>query len=252
MRLALDIGNSRIKWGLRANHQWQDFGSLPTVQWQALKALLDDRGPIAEVWACQVAGAAVASGVAGFCTAAGIPLRWARAVPSAGGVTNHYQDSGQLGADRWAALIGARASSHLPTVVVNAGTATTIDALGSTGEFLGGLILPGLTLMQQALHQGTAALPVASAGNFALFPMNTADAVVSGAIAGTVGAIESMNRNLATRESAEIRILLSGGHATVLRDRLTTPTTLVTYLVLEGLAQLMEGEARDGSAPEGP
>lgn len=253
MRLALDIGNSRIKWGLRQQHQWIEHGTLPTAHWDRLGVLLEEQRSVTEVWACQVAGPAVASGIAGCCAAAGVPLRWIEAESSAGGVTNRYENPEQLGADRWAALVGARAAAAAPAVVVNAGTATTVDALGSTGEFLGGMILPGLTLMQQVLHQGTAALPASPAGRFSPLPRNTADAIVTGAIAATAGAVERVLRNLQALESREVRILLSGGHADMLREHLGSPVTLVPHLVLEGIAHLMdENQARSGCVPARP
>ncbi|MDE1982797.1 MAG: type III pantothenate kinase [Betaproteobacteria bacterium] len=240
MRLALDIGNSRIKWGLRQNHRWHSQGALPTIEWPRIEALLHDHQEVTEVWACHVAEASVAAGIEAACAAAQIPLRWVESASSAGGIVNRYDKPGQLGTDRWVALIGARARTTHPVIVVNAGTATTIDALSSTGEFLGGMILPGLTLMRQALHRGTAALPSEPSGCFAPFPRNTADAIVTGSIAATVGAIESLAQTLTAHESSEVHRLLSGGHAETLQPHVKMPADRVTYLVLEGLARLME------------
>ncbi|MDE2342306.1 MAG: type III pantothenate kinase [Betaproteobacteria bacterium] len=240
MRLALDIGNSRIKWGLRQDRHWHSRGSMATAEWPGLQDVLQGTLELTEAWACHVADASIAAGIARLCGSAGIPLHWVRATPSAAGVTNRYDNPEQLGSDRWAALIGARASTTHPLIVVSAGTATTIDALSSTGEFLGGMILPGLTLMRQALHRGTAALPSDPAGHCVPFPRNTADAIVSGSIAGTIGAIESLARTLGNHEPTEVHLMLSGGHAETLLPHLKMPVIRVDYLVLEGLAQLME------------
>ena len=240
MRLALDIGNSRIKWGLRQDRRWHSHGALPTAKWPGVEALLRAHREVTEVWACHVAEASVAAGIEAACAAAQIPLRWVESASSAGGIVNRYDKPGQLGTDRWVALIGARARTTHPVIVVNAGTATTIDALSSTGEFLGGMILPGLTLMRQALHRGTAALPSEPSGCFAPFPRNTADAIVTGSIAATVGAIESLAQTLTAHESSEVHRLLSGGHAETLQPHVKMPADRVTYLVLEGLARLME------------
>ncbi|MDE1942953.1 MAG: type III pantothenate kinase [Betaproteobacteria bacterium] len=238
MRLALDIGNSRIKWGLRQDHHWHSRGVMATAEWSALQEML--QGAVTEVWACHVADASIAAGIARLCGPTGISLHWIRATQAAAGVTNCYDNPEQLGSDRWAALIGARAITSHPLIVVSAGTATTIDALSSTGEFLGGMILPGLSLMRQALHRGTAALPPDPAGHCVPFPRNTADAIVTGSIASTIGAIESLAQTLESRELRDVHLMLSGGHADTLLPHLKMPVTRVDYLVLEGLAQLME------------
>ncbi len=113
------------------------------------------------------------------------------AAASAGGVVNGYDNPAQLGADRWAALIGARGLHAGPALVVMAGTATTVDCLDAQGVFRGGLILPGLDLMRRSLARNTAGLPEAC-GGYRVLPTNTDDAIVSGCIAATVGAIERM------------------------------------------------------------
>ena len=79
--------------------------------------------------------------------------------------------------------------------MVNVGTAVTIDALTARGEFLGGLILPGLELMANSLCAGTAGLPLRP-GRFEAFPTNTADAIHSGALQAVCGAIDRMERAL--------------------------------------------------------
>jgi hypothetical protein len=87
---------------------------------------------------------------------------WAKSQSAQHGVRNLYErPPEQLGADRWAALIGARALLGSTCLVVCAGTATTIDRLDASGLFRGGLILPGYDLMRAALAANTAQLPLA-------------------------------------------------------------------------------------------
>ena len=94
------------------------------------------------------------------------------ATPEAAGVRNGYARPAQLGADRWAALVGAWNQERRPCLVVNAGTALTIDVLledperPGHGYFAGGCILPGFDLMRGALNRHTAQLPLAE-GDFA-------------------------------------------------------------------------------------
>ena len=83
-------------------------------------------------------------------------------------------------------------------VVVNAGTAVTIDALDADGRFRGGVILPGLRLMLRALADNTSALKSAP-GTYQDFPTNTADALYSGAVQAICGAIELARARMQTR-----------------------------------------------------
>src|SRR5262249_2725977 len=142
-----------------------------------------------------VAGEAARVRVEGQLTRWRIVPEWLGAGESACGGVNRYARPSQLGADRWAApraaRARARASAHFAPacVVVNAGTAVTIDALDADGVFQGGLILPGMRLMLEALAANTAALK-SEPGTFRAFPDNTADALYSGAVQAICGAIE--------------------------------------------------------------
>ncbi len=239
MQLALDIGNSRIKWGLRQQGHWHGTGTLPTASWPMLESLLREHHPLTQVLATEVAGPQVAAGVAQCCESAGVPLHWVHAQAKAGGVVNRYETPQQLGSDRWAALIGAHAFTSEPAVVVCAGTATTVDALTAEGEFLGGVILPGLALMAEALDTGTASLTAHPPGHFTALPRSTADAIATGQILATVGAIEQIALSLQSQQHQPVVCVLSGGHGPRLLPHLERPVVFVEYLVLEGLARLM-------------
>lgn len=231
--LCLDAGNTRLKWGLRAQDTWLAQGALSHDVIASLAAQL----PAApdRILACNVAGPAVAAHIETLAAALAVPLDWFRSSPAAAGVTNGYATPIQLGADRWAALIGARALHAGPALVVMAGTATTIDVLSAEGRFCGGLILPGLDLMRTALARNTAGLPEAT-GQFAPLPTNTDDAIVSGALQATLGAIERMAVPLCRPASADFSVILSGGAADALIPHLGLPVRRVDHLVLEGLA----------------
>jgi type III pantothenate kinase len=246
MILCLDAGNSRLKWGLWDSAGWHAQGALDHVQIGELAgALLARPGRIV---ACNVAGEKVAAQIETLAASLAVPLEWLRSSPAAGGVVNGYDNPAQLGADRWAALIGARGLHAGAALVVMAGTATTVDCLDAQGVFRGGLILPGLDLMRLSLARNTAGLPEAC-GGYRLLPTNTDDAIVSGCIAATVGAIERMAQQacrppvgggsgLCRPASADFLCLLSGGAAHVLAPHLELPLRRIDNLVLEGLARL--------------
>ena len=148
------------------------------------------------------------------------------------GVLNSYEHPAQLGSDRWAVLIAAWHQERASCLVVNCGTATTVDALSAEGEFLGGLILPGVDMMHSSLAVGAAQL-AQTVGVRREFPRNTADATFSGSIQATVGAIRLQFEALAVRGS--VRCLLSGGAADKVQTHLKLPLVRVDNLVLRGL-----------------
>ncbi|MDP1610771.1 MAG: type III pantothenate kinase [Sulfuritalea sp.] len=230
MILCLDAGNTRLKYGFGDDRGWRLQGALDYRDFDSLAAQLPQ--PPRRIVACNVAGEAIRMRIAVLAGSLDVPLTWLTSSAAACGVSNGYDTPEQLGADRWAALIGARALHAGPAVVVMAGTATTIDALDDRGRFRGGLILPGLALMRSALAHNTADLPHA-AGHYRPQPTNTDDAIVSGAIHATLGAIERIH---ATVDKAAL-CLLSGGAAAELAPHLDLPQRLVDNLVLEGLAR---------------
>lgn len=235
--VAIDCGNTRLKcaWfeDLAPAHtqalDYRDFAAFKA----ALRAQGERFGQPGCVVVSNVAGDKVREHLARALKAFSTEPIWIRAQARQCGVTNLYSDPGQLGSDRWAALIGAWARQHEACLVVGAGTATTVDALSAAGEFLGGLILPGFDMMREALAAGTAGLSLV-AGHEAEFPRTTADAIWNGCMAAQLGAIERIRRLLP--ESAPI--LLGGGAARLLQPALNRPVNVVDNLVLEGLAQI--------------
>lgn len=232
MILCIDCGNTRLKWGLHAKGTWQASSHLALDEIHRLGETLGVR-PVRTL-ACNVAGPAIRQSVE---QTLGAPVEWIRARKSQCGVVSRYDDPEQLGADRWAALIGARSLHKGPCLVICSGTATTIDVLDSSGIFEGGLILPGLDLMHAALARRTAQLEP-DVGSSVDLPRNTRDAITSGTIHATLGAVDRMFRRYAGRDDA--LCLLSGGAAPRLEPDLKLPYRRIDTLVLEGLARIAE------------
>lgn len=235
--LAIDAGNSRIKWGLHDGEAWAVRGQVPTAE---ARRLVREWGPITRadvVIAANVAGPRVVREIGAAARRHGRRARFIRSLARQCGVSSSYDDPAQLGADRWAALIGAWRLYRGPCVVVSAGTTMTVDALTGDGVFLGGMIVPGTDLMREALARNTAALKP-RAGRFAFFPACTADAIASGALNALAGAVERMHRYL--REAGQVAPLtvLSGGGAARLAPQLNARAEVVDNLVLEGLVHI--------------
>ena len=232
--LAIDAGNTRIKWGVHDGRGWSMTGAVPSAESGTLHrawhgATLADRAI-----ACNVAGSVVAHDLHGACERRGIRLEIIRSPAKEAGVTNGYRDPAQLGADRWAALVAAHALGPDNVVVVNAGTALTIDALTGEGRFLGGLIVPGPAMMRASLDKGTAGLRQTH-GRFVEFPQGTPDAITSGAVQAAVGAILRIAAAMEKHGARPARVLLSGGAAAEIRAHLPLDCELHENLVLDGL-----------------
>jgi type III pantothenate kinase len=221
--IAIDIGNSGLKWAAHAGEGGSDparfvaAGALP-VQAVTAQALLEAWSGVAAPSALLVCS--VAAGEPGQAVAEAARRLRAQHHPLAAsahcaGVTNLYDEPAALGADRWAALIGARARGGTAALVVDAGTAMTVDALDDAGRFLGGSIVPGFELMRAALARGTARLPLAP-GAYRPFARSTADAITTGAWQALAGAIERGYRSLADEVGHRPRLLLTGGGAPAL------------------------------------
>ena len=241
MRLLIDAGNTRIKWAVAEGGAWLQSGALPVGQASELAHQFAGLYDIRQVCVSNVAGEAVAQHIRNACAQFARPC-FIAAQEAQCGVRNGYSTPSQLGSDRWAALIAAWHLVRGACLVVNSGTATTVDALSAKGEFVGGLILPGVELMRHSLCDATVQLQAAEAGNggYAPFPRNTADALYSGALQATCGAIERQHVLL---DVCDAPVVLSGGAAAMLRDRLNVPLRIVDNLVLQGLLLIAQEAA---------
>ncbi len=235
--LAIDAGNSRIKWGLHDGEGWLAQSWVSTAEAEQLAAAWKDLPQPDVVVVSNVAGGAVAQQLV---TAVGRFKQGPRFVRSQAqqcGVRSCYEDPAQLGSDRWAALVGAWHLYQGPSVVVNAGTMMTADALSRDGVFLGGVIVAGVDLMREALARATAGLRVED-GRYTFFPASTADAIMSGAINALAGTIERMQRFMRERGEGDPLVVLSGGAAAAVEFALNARVEVVDNLVLEGLVRI--------------
>lgn len=235
--LAIDSGNSRIKWGLCADARWVTRGVLSVAESSDLRDQLAAVPEPDRIVVAHVGQAQTALNISGALERFAVVANWIVSRHEQCGVRSSYALPAQLGPDRWAALIGARHLYDGAAVVVNAGTTLTVDALSAEGIFLGGFIVPGYTLMRQSLSGGTQRLTLQD-GHFKFFPDNTGDAIASGACNALAGAIDRMVRFMQEAGEGDAMILISGGDAAVLASRLNTAAQVVDNLVLEGLLRI--------------
>ncbi|MDY7546216.1 type III pantothenate kinase [Glaciimonas sp. CA11.2] len=248
--LLIDAGNTRIKWALAtiptlghatAPPIWRDIGSVAHNEIAELLGLW--RGlQITRVLISNVAGSKVGARLHEILQLAfdsSILPEWFASVPQLAGVRNAYRNPMQLGCDRFASAIGAhRLYPQQALLLATCGTATTIDVINADGTFIGGMILPGLGLMANALAHGTAQLPRILDHVVITTPFadNTEDAIMSGCIAAQVGAISTaLTLQTQHHPGMEIKCILTGGSAGVIAPYLTSPHERVDHLVLTGL-----------------
>ena len=253
MFLAIDIGNTRLKWALFESTQpgatacehgavfLERIDELAETAWKDLPA------PRA-ILGCNVAGEAVRHRVEEQLELWEVVPRWAVPGAAEAGVVNGYAIPTRLGADRWVAQIGARwrmqrRGELRPVLVVMVGTAVTVDAQDADGRFLGGLIVPGHGIMLRALEGGTAGVRVPT-GEVVPVPTNTSDALTSGGTFAITGAIERMHRNLREHAGSDPHTLMSGGAGWKVSPHLAIPHELVDTLIFDGLLALEAERAR--------
>jgi len=247
MLLLIDAGNTRVKWGVpdcdawslaRAGH-WLHVGSAARDETDAFLQAWQDL-PVTRIMVSNVAGPGMREALeASFRTAfgEGIDIAWFASQPQLAGLRNGYKNPAQLGCDRFASAIGAHALfPHRALIVATCGTATTVDAVTAGGEFIGGMILPGLGVMATSLALNTAQLPQIQTIREVSTPFadNTTDGIIAGCIAAQTGAIE---RAVAQhREQHEdVLCVLAGGAGPLLAAYLAMPCEKVDNLVLIGL-----------------
>ncbi|MGH8279983.1 MAG: type III pantothenate kinase [Gammaproteobacteria bacterium] len=247
MKLLVDVGNTRIKWAQArkrvlakpraATHAGNALRTVLQTEWSALPRP-------EQVLIANVAGAEAAAVLQQYCeTHFGITPGFVVSRAADAGVVNGYRDPRQLGVDRWAGVIGAYVSYGGPVCVVACGTAITIDTVTGDGQHLGGLIAPGLVVMQRALAAAAPALPAEAGAAVALYARDTLTAVTSGVLYAAAGCVERALGEIRADQGVSLKVLLTGGDAELLRPHLSARITLAPHLVLEGLAVLAELQA---------
>ena len=209
--LCLDIGNSRIKWGVC------DLATLNI----GLRGIANDLDLLIvelsnlssmPVWVSSVASNDVNDAISQW-----FDRNWQvqpifnNSEAEFRGLKSAYKVTESLGVDRWLAMVAARNLSERDFVVIDAGTALTFDVVRSTGEHLGGLIMPGLALMAAALSKGTANINL-EAGQQKALADNTVDAVTSGIMTVWLAGIEKVLTEI-IQKLPDCAVFVTGGDA---------------------------------------
>lgn len=247
--LLMDVGNSRIKWGVLELGEIHRTGRIAQnrIRERGLQALTTriPRG-VDQVFVSNVAGTTFGtrlSGVIGMhCNC---EVRFAQAERSGWGVTNGYRQPRRMGVDRWVALVGAWSEFRSACLVVDAGTAVTIDAIDQNGTHLGGQIIAGAEMMMRALATSTSEIPAVRPASrkgstgLDMFAASTADAVREGARNAIAGAVDRAYASLKSGARDPV-VVLTGGDASRILSALGETPLHRPHLVLQGLATMLD------------
>jgi type III pantothenate kinase len=232
VRLELDVGNSRVKWRLVSDRvEREGATTLINAQWP--EASLDT------IWISSVAASSVNEALnVELEQRYGCTPEFAIVSQQCAGVRCGYDDVTRLGVDRWLVLLAAfQCERGVPAIVVDAGSAVTIDLLASGGQHAGGFITPGYRMLQSSLLGQTANIRFEQEAKAQPFGgLDTASCVASGAefvFAGLASSILTLRAEF----NLQARILLTGGDADKLFAYLKSEQKVecLPNLVLDGL-----------------
>lgn len=241
MKLLVDIGNSRIKWAQQYGVSLKSCEASPFNKNDPVQALRQSWHVLptpAQVIISNVAGQSVANKLSAF-----VDSLWAIAPTflavsrEAAGVVNGYDDIGQLGVDRWLAMISAWNRYKSAVCVVDCGTALTLDVVTVSGRHVGGFIVPGLSLMSDALNHQTEQINGPPGYMPSLEPgRNTRDCISHGAWMAITAFITNVFDNVMRAHGKDSRCIITGGNARDIKILLEADVDYEPNLVLNGIA----------------
>lgn len=241
MNLLIDMGNTRLKWAVDRNGLLSVGEPLPNRQLDRQKLL----GHWESIAKPQAIGISCVSTGPLFALVQSVATElWpdskiisVKPRPRAFGVINAYQQAEKLGVDRWLTLVAVRKRYAGPACIADCGTAITVDLLDAGGNHRGGFISPGLTLMKQALAQGTGTLPF-NETHYAVAPADFTEAAI---YAGTLSSAAGLIEHVLKAQAETVPLILTGGDAGLIAQQLALPLVIDTDLVLQGLAIVLGG-----------
>jgi type III pantothenate kinase len=242
MNLLIDIGNTRLKWCLLIANEFSNSSTLICTDklnedlFIAWKNLIVPQNVIIASVATSVINKVVTSIITALWN---IEPVFVKVQPNICGVTTNYSNPSQLGIDRWLALIATRRRGAKSAVVVDCGTAVTIDVLNNFGHHIGGLIIPGLRLLRQSIFDHTNIPYLNLSNDFNLLGQNTGECIAAGTVQAIVGTIEIVHKRAMVDNGISPRLILTGGDAVIIAIYLTIPHSIIPELVFEGLAALV-------------
>jgi type III pantothenate kinase len=242
MLLLLDIGNTRLKWAMSQNRDLQQTGHVgcADLDQQQLIDLFDRLPAPDEIWISNVGSAQVLADVIDVLESIhGLAPQIVTVDQPVGSFKNAYRQLQTLGVDRWVAAIGARVCvPESDLIIIDAGTAITIDCLDSDNTFQGGVILPGHRLMNDALVGGTSGIDSDYRPTKQIIGKTTIECVNSGTDFGLAGAVERIVREIKQQVDPAATTVITGGGAHMVIEKTNLNAHFEPDLMLHGLLRI--------------
>jgi type III pantothenate kinase len=250
MNLLVDIGNTRIKWASQLDQRLVSTDAVVHRDQEDLSVLIDrcwlNLEPPARIIVSNVAGEQIEQALIGWVRGAwGVVPEFVRDKPGVRDFKSEYRIQA-LGIDRWMALLALRDQFELPAIVVSCGTAVTADLLANKALHLGGVIMPGFTMMKEVLHQSTSGLSKSSIEPITVIGCDTEQAIASGTRLAICGMIDRFILEAEQQGCSNPQLVLTGGDAQVVADALGRPVQIEPNIVLMGL-MLVANQAQSRS-----
>ena len=261
--LLIDAGNTGLKWSILSGKELSDQRRC-TYRQKSPQDCFDQileshKNEIDDVYLVSVLGDAFIESIECSSEKHKVTLHNITSQKDLAGIQNAYDEPDKLGADRLVAMIGAKhhykdSDQDTSFIIIDSGTATTVDAFDGSGKHYGGLILPGIDLCTQSLLKNTKQLPLWGAGDAKeegehqfkpeIFSKSTAQAIQSASIFGLAGAIDSICTKMKSKMSndVDIKTILCGGNTDLLQPYLDSRYILNEDLIMLGLKTIAELE----------
>jgi len=243
MRLLIDIGNTSIKWSIEHNSTRSDMQVIKYKRENILGTLKSEvfnrekPASFEEIAVSNVAGIDVENQLQELFKDAK-KVVFAIASKKFDGLENAYNKPAQLGVDRWLALIAACQFDNDVVCVMDFGTAITIDVIVDQSKFIGGVILPGLGLMESCLFNNANQIYDSNRQeSITLYSRNTSQAVKSGCMFAAAGVATKMINQLVLEYGEPVHCVLTGSDASFVSPYLPVPSIIIPDLVLQGLSK---------------
>jgi len=236
MILELDVGNTRIKWRLLAADSLLPQNTGHVSDLAQLQRVPELQVAISLARMCSVRGGELNQQIEQWVRRQyGIDLQLAVVTASCGGVSNRYADVSRLGIDRWLAMLGAYRRAGGACMIIDSGTAFTLDVVDAQGQHRGGYIIPGLGLMRSSLEAHTAIRLTAHYSHDSReLGHSTDEAVFNGTLSALLATIALEHRALQAQGS--VKTYFAGGDAELLHGFAgIEDSEVVPTLVFDGL-----------------
>ena len=154
MKVEIDAGNSRSKWGVCLDQIVESRGIFSNKDIEMFLKVLDQIPSIENIYIASVSHPSILNKIDKYSSKRGCSLIEAKTKKITAGVTCGYSDPSILGIDRWLGIVAAYNRFRLPCIIIDAGTTLTIDLVSGNGKHLGGYILPGKEMSRNIMNTG--------------------------------------------------------------------------------------------------